>query len=212
MRSGSTLLKSLLATQNEISDLPEINFQKYQSFSQWRLSRLSPEPIIVLKKPSWLGEDIYPKLPSARPRKLIILIRRPQAVIRSCQAMYRELSPDKEKPSREEFLSYWCKTYERLQSFSQDDCFHIRYEDLLNQPIKKTSEIFSFVGLEGRDGVDSYHRPADRDWKWYDDDGGDRIQSLKVQATPSEMIDPDLDHLVSHSERAQKLLKAFGYI
>ena len=53
MRSGSTLLKALLAEASDVSNLPEQNFQKFVSDAQAadKIAALDDNPIIVLKRP-----------------------------------------------------------------------------------------------------------------------------------------------------------------
>ena len=66
MRSGSTLLKALLAEASDVSNLPEQNFQKFVSDAQAadKIAALDDNPIIVLKRPGWYNEiGSYPRLP-----------------------------------------------------------------------------------------------------------------------------------------------------
>ena len=66
MRSGSTLLKALLAEAEDVSNLPEQNFQKFVGDAQAAetIARLDEHPIIVLKRPGWYNEvGNYPRCP-----------------------------------------------------------------------------------------------------------------------------------------------------
>lgn len=69
MCSDSMLLKALIATRPETSDLPEIPFAYSERIA-------CDKPIIVIKKPSYYLEENYPIVPG-RKAKFIILIRNP---------------------------------------------------------------------------------------------------------------------------------------
>ena len=78
MRAGSTLLKALLAEADDVSNLPEINFQRFRSHSRsWQqIALLHHNPIIVLKHPAWYHEVLsYPRLPAVESVRAIILVR-----------------------------------------------------------------------------------------------------------------------------------------
>ena len=92
MRSGSTLLKSLLATAPDISHLPETDFSKYHGKRSWRLKTLSSDPIIVVKKPASFDDENYPQLPQLPRTKTIILIRDAYESVRSLKKMVDEVS------------------------------------------------------------------------------------------------------------------------
>lgn len=191
MRSGSTLLKALLSVPEDVSNLPETNFQRFQSAdASKRIAALAPEPIILLKRPAWFNEGRrYPKLPNARGIKRIILARDVHANLLSLRKMaYRKL-----ERCMPVFLDkwmakyYWARVYGTLaERFPKDDPsnYWIRYEDLVQEPIHYTKELFEFIGSSQAEGIDNYARPGSYDWKWGTDDGGHKIKSLKVQASP----------------------------
>ena len=69
MRAGSTLLKALIATRPDCSDLPETSFQHYNIIK-------SDKRITVLKKPAGYNDFDYPVLGDIH-SKDIIMIRKP---------------------------------------------------------------------------------------------------------------------------------------
>lgn len=93
MRSGSTLLKSLLATAPDISHLPEVDFNNYHGNRSWRLKTLSSDPIILIKKPASFEEENYPQLPQLRRSKSIILVRDAYETVRSLKKMVDQVHP-----------------------------------------------------------------------------------------------------------------------
>ena len=212
MRSGSTLLKSLLATQPEVSHLPEVHFHKYRWFAELRLKALSEKQIIVLKKPSWVGEKGYPTLPSVSSSTLIVLIRHPYETILSIEKMRSQLA-DKGQLNwdRAALLDYWCDTYERLFPFVQKGASLIRYEDLTSKPTTETGRLFEDIGLIGREGVDHYAAPKRYQWSWMNDDGGEKIKSLKVAPGKKDRSDHQLANLISSHSRVQDILHQYGY-
>jgi hypothetical protein len=189
MRSGSTLLKALMAAAPDISSLPETNFQKFQSADAEReISNLSGERIIVLKRPAWFNEtSSYPRLPNVANPKRVILARDVHTTTASLRKMaFRKAEPL--IPKRvDNWLAngYWAKVYLNLHKrFPEDGVsnFWIRYEDLVESPIEWTGKLFQFLGSERSEGTDSYPPHDGYDWKWGTDDGGAKIKSLKVQA------------------------------
>lgn len=211
MRSGSTLLKSLLAVPEQTSHLPEVHFHKYKFLASWRLKALSEKPIIVLKKPSWVNESMYPNLPPVRPYKSIILIRHPYETILSIEKMQKELkNKDNSQWSRKELLDYWCRTYEQLTSKDHANALMVRYESLTQNPISETERIFQFLDIN-HPGIDTYKKPTSYQWSWLNDDGGEKIKQLKVSPAPLNRKDQSLVQLIQENEKVNALLDQFGY-
>lgn len=212
MRSGSTLLKSLLAVPEETSHLPEVHFHKYKWLQQFRLKALSEKSIIVLKKPSWVGEKNYPTLPDFLDSKKIILIRHPYETIVSIRKMKKDIDPQNKLDWDDTtLLAYWNETYENLLKSATSTDLIIRYEELVENPIDVTSELFEFIGLSNQEGVDSYKPPTKYSWSWHNDDGGEKIKSLKVSPSPLNRNDSALMTLILGNEKTQGLLNQYGY-
>ncbi len=219
MRSGSTLLKALLAAAPDISNLPEIDFQKYQSNEAGKeIAALDDYPIIALKRPAWFNEsNRYPKLPRIDNAKLVILTRDAHTNGLSLRKMVlRKLAPLGPRWMDAWIAkNYWAKVYGKLlERFPKDDSsnFWIRYEDLIQDPITHTANLFSFIGSSQTEGVDAYPRPGNYEWKWGTDDGGDKIQSLKVQApkaVPQEAL--KILERVKTIPEVQRVREALGY-
>ena len=218
MRSGSTLLKALMAAAPDISSLPETNFQKFQSNSaEEEVSSLSEERIIVLKRPAWFNEiNSYPRLPNVANHKHVILARDVHTTTASLRKMaFRKAEPL--IPKRvDNWLanSYWANVYLNLHERFPDDGFSnfwIRYEDLVESPVEWTGKLFRFLGSERSEGTDSYPPPSAYDWKWGTDDGGDKIKSLKVQATRIPQSSLEILERVKNLSHVKLAREKLGY-
>ncbi len=174
---------------------------------------LAKERVIVLKKPSWIGEVDYPRLPKLSESKKIILIRHPYETITSILDMNDQVSVDKKQNwSKKELLQYWNETYENLyQMRNSVDTVLLRYESLVHSPKEKTGEIFNFIGLENCEGVETYFPPQDYQWQWFNDDGGEKIKSLRVQPKAINRSDMDLLKMIEDDTKTAWLLHQFGY-
>jgi hypothetical protein len=189
MRSGSTLLKALMAAAPDISSLPETNFQKFQSATAAsEIASLCDERIVVLKRPAWFNETKrYPKLPNVPNAKRVILARDVHTTTASLRKMVFRKAESWAPRSIDNWFAnkYWAPVYANLLDRFPDDGtsnFWIRYEDLVQEPIEWTGKLFRFLGSDRAEGTDSYPPPQGYDWKWGSDDGGDKIKSLTVQA------------------------------
>ena len=111
MRSGSTLLKALLAEADDVSNLPEQNFQKFFAGKQAaeKISELDDHPIIVLKRPGWYTEvGRYPKLPNVENLKTILLVRDVYDTVESLRKMtFRKLAPLASRITNRWLSNYW---------------------------------------------------------------------------------------------------------
>ncbi len=192
MRSGSTLLKALLAEAPDISNLPEKDFQKFCDDPQAleKIKALDEHPIVVLKRPGWYNEiGRYPRLPKINGLKTVLLIRDVYETVESLRKMtFRTLAPwvgrfvDGWLAKR-----YWLGLTNSLLNLHQNQAFEthlVRYEDLTDNPIDETQKLFQFVGSQQLQGVDTYSKPDDFRWRWGSDDNSANIKSLRVQARP----------------------------
>ena len=77
MRSGSTLLKALLAEAEDVLSLPETNFQNPRIVGRVIEQHVANDPPIkLLKKPCWYQETkSYPRLPVEPGTKTVALVR-----------------------------------------------------------------------------------------------------------------------------------------
>lgn len=180
MRSGSTLLKALLAQAPEIEQLSEQRFQLPQNFFTvyGRLARLSKYPYILLKHPANFQDyQTYPILPKV-PYKMIILVRNPLDTLISVRKMQEV---QQEPKSVADLLHYWKVVHQRLVKLSGPNVRLIRYEDLVTQPESTTKELFAFIGSTLQEGVSTYKNPNKSHWEWGKDDGGEVIKKMEVQ-------------------------------
>jgi len=220
MRSGSTLLKALLAEAPDISNLSEVDFQRYQGGKAVaNLSALAPERVILLKRPAWFNElPRYPRFPNLPAYRTLLLVRDVVPTVHSLQKMtFRKAAPllgNLYAP----WLArrYWAGVTERLLALRDehpDTTCLVRYEDLTERPIEETARLFAFIGSEQTSGVDSYNMPEGHSWKWGKDDGSPTIRTLRVQpARKPRDPTPRLQKVVDTDERIQRLRRVLGYL
>ncbi|MCF8246276.1 MAG: sulfotransferase [Saprospiraceae bacterium] len=178
MRSGSTLLKALLAEAPEIQHTNEIELfsapNKYiEYFHYWRLTGT---PILLVKRPSnFTDYKSYPVLPKISSCQ-IILIRNPVDTINSIVKMNQAV---KSYHEIEDIVDYWCITYDNLAKLEGKKKI-VLFDDLIRYPIDTTSKLFSFIGSKRKLGTKTYSLPESGNWEWGMDDGGELIGQFKV--------------------------------
>ncbi len=220
MRSGSTLLKALLAQAPDVSDLPETDFQKYQGpAAAAQIGALSEEPILLLKRPGWFTDiGRYPKMPDVPQVKRIVLVRDAYANLLSVRKMmFRHVPWLQRSGWGNRFLvdRYWTGVNRRLLRMVQADAAHtrlVRYEDVLVDPVGETARLFAFLGSAQTEGINTYRKPRGYDWRWGRDDGGAVIKSLQVQA-PRDITYDDRKLLaaIRDSAAARNLRQELGF-
>lgn len=220
MRSGSTLLKALLAEAADISNLPETNFQTYhrQPNAAEHLRRLDAHPILVLKRPCWFQEvRSYPRLPNVADVKTILLVRDVYETVVSLRKMaFRKLAGVL-GPWSNRFLvqHYWANVMRRIQEVQHqhpESTLLVRYEDLVTDPISTTAQLFAFLGSQQSVGIDTYSPPEGYQWKWGQDDGGPTIKTLRVQSPkPHGYPDQALLRAIHRSPLALEMRQQLGY-
>lgn len=209
MRSGSTLLKALLATNSEISDIAEVHFSMIHNIA-------SDKPFIVVKCPAYYNELDYPVLPKVEARKLL-LIRNPYDTVMSLKRMNIATNVPTGSSLHNEIvlLSYWVCIYQNLINkflFSSPEVSIIRYEDLAANSMEQTQKIFTFIGVNDTKGATSYNLPKNYKWKWGNDDGGDMIKTLKVQNKQSLRNNRLLVKLIQKNKsHIWEIMNNFGY-
>ena len=224
MRSGSTLLKALLSEGDEVSNLPETNFQKLQTKKAFNhLCQSDPNRILVLKKPAWYNEiGTYPTLPNEELNstnhsvKTIVLLRDVMPTVVSLRKMTFRFAANWFAPITTNWLAnrYWAGVSEKLFDLSQSDSENVtmvRYEDLTARPIDETKRLFEFIGSPSKQGVDTYKPPGDYKWRWGTDDGSDNIKSLKVQSSNRTINDSRLQSIIENSDRIAEIREKIGY-
>lgn len=216
MRSGSTLLKAQLAEAPDVSNLPEVNFQRFQSKqARAEIERIDPAPILVLKRPAWFHEtSMYPRLPRVRSVRFIVLVRDCYETVQSLKKMLLPRAHTYLGAFTNRWLvCYWTKVVANIHQLSQHErAVLVRYEDLVADPISQSAKLFRFIGSRRRSGVDSYQVPRDFEWKWGRDDGGNRIKSLRVlPAVPHNYEDRRLLEVIAKCRATMELRSALGY-
>jgi hypothetical protein len=156
MRSGSSLLKALIATRKDVTHFTEA------------LNISHTKPIILIKKRAYLGEFNYPQLPNINSKK-IILIRNPYDTVISLQKMNLIEHPKKAKKLNDELvmLSYWAMVYKDIREkvmIENPDVYLVKYEELVSNCLKTTESIFKFIGCENTKGTNHYHKPQNYNW------------------------------------------------
>ena len=227
MRSGSTLLKALLAEAEDVSNLPEQNFQKFaagdhaakSAHTAEAIARLDEHPIIVLKRPGWYNEvKTYPRLPNVEGLKTIVLIRDCYDTVESLRKMtFRKLSGLVSRFTNGWLAKHYWAGMTRSLLERHDDPSHetllVRYEDLTARPLEETARMFDFIGSAQKTGVDSYSKPEDFRWRWGSDDNSDNIKSLTVQARPAKpQTNIALVKMIETNEQIKQLRKRAGYL
>lgn len=216
MRSGSTLLKALLAVPDDVSDLPEFNFQGLRGEAGLRRVReQSDKPIVVMKRPAWFHEvDAYPRLPDLPGCRAILLVRDVYDTVLSLRKMvFRKTEPwTGELGSGWLAHRYWAGVMRNLLALrGRDDCLFLRYEDLVANPVKETAALFRFIGSAQCEGVSSYNPPGHA-WRWGRDDGGAVIQSLTVRPPkPQAYARRSLLRILCANPKTLALREELGY-
>lgn len=207
MRSGSTLLKALIATRSDCSHLPETSFNDLDSV-------ISDKKIIILKKPAAHRDFDYPVLEKTDAKK-IILIRNPYDTVQSLLEMFISRNEVNSSCNNIQYLiSYWYMVYNNIiekKLLETDNTFLVRYEDLINEPVVETTKIFKFIGSDFTEGIDTYNPPEDYKWEWGKDDGGAVIKTLQVQKSVKKRTNIELLEFVNTNIDIQCVLNYFGY-
>jgi hypothetical protein len=216
-RSGSTLLKALLATAPDVSHLPEIDYTKFTNIGEF--TSLTDERIILIKRPCWDNETkTYPQIPNFVTTKKILLVRDVYSVVKSLKKRHEDAGNSLDSKWYDNDIlvhEYWCNIYENfLKRFnSQDkDIYFIKYEDLVKNPIKETKKLFKFMGSDKKTGTDTYSKPKTYQWKWGIDDASENIKKLKVMEQEVLYDDEKLLDIINNSKRVKKLREQLGYI
>jgi hypothetical protein len=226
MRSGSTLLKALLGEAPDVSNLSEVNFQRFASPApNWdRMWALAPERILVLKRPGWYHEiGRYPRIPelpsgSGGPTKVLALVRDVYDTVESLRKMTFGPLQSWVRPASDRWLAerYWTGINRALFKLAReggDDCRLVRYEDLVARPLEVTAELFRWMGSDQSVGVDTYREPSEGRWRWGRDDNSNTIRSRRVQP-PSKRQHQNqaLDALIQSSDAIRQLRQDLGYL
>lgn len=217
MRSGSTLLKSLLAGAADVSHLPEVDFQKYNRWNAWKIKALSDKPILVLKKPAPFHALDYPQFPTQHSARKIVLIRDAYETVISLKKMIQQAYPDLDDQWGYSRLlhDYWYPVNRKLFDYAQgagQDTILVHYEGLLADPISTTAQLFHFIGSQQTSGLDTYQPPRTYKWAWGNDDGGQKIKSNKVQNTPLQRENEELVRLIETSVEISELRQQLKYL
>lgn len=214
MRSGSTLLKALLAQAEDISHLPEIDYTQYGSNSYYLYQKayfLSKKRIIVLKYPG-VAVKLAPGLDRI---KVIVLVRDTYGVVQSLEK--RNKDTELKTRTKTDWVNYWCRIYQMILdavgAINTNLCF-VRYEDLLKDPKAATKKIFAFVGSQQTEGVERYQEPQNYRWEWGKDDGSEKIKALQIvpEHPGGKEMDHELQGIIENSHDARSLREKLGYL
>lgn len=210
MRAGSTLLKSLLSTKEEITDLPEIPVQLVDE-----VVSLTREDMVLIKRPRNYSNLTYPHFQFQPGSRIIVLIRKPYDTILSLHKMNLENHfLNIHWYDEQRLLDYWVATYASILEnidLHAENVHLARYEDLIQSPLKITGKIFGFLGTTDTSGVDSYQKPDGYQWKWGFGDGGNVIKTLKVVRRKNKGLNKKLVDLIESSGSVHRLLCSYGY-
>ncbi|HUF63685.1 MAG TPA: sulfotransferase [Verrucomicrobiales bacterium] len=216
MRSGSTLLKALLAVADDVSNLPEVDFQRYGAGRGAEVFSLCRERIVVLKRPCWFHEvRRYPRLGDFASGRHVVLVRDALETVQSLKSMMFGPGAKWLGPWCDRILleRYWAVVTKRLAGLShrQDNVCLVRYEDLVRAPAPETARVFRHIGSERSEGADRYGAPEGYRWRWGSDDGGEMIRTLRVQPARKRRDDPALRKRIERSAPVRECRRLLGY-
>jgi len=220
MRSGSTLLKALLQEAPDVSQLSEINFQKFSGDSSRHAAmwKLDPRPVLLLKRPAWYHEaKSYPRLPEVDGLRVIGLVRDCYETVQSLRKMSFSKAETLAGPLFDRWLAagYWANVTGRLADLSErmpEQVRLVRYEDLVQRPVEVTAALFQFVGSERRTGTATYSQPESYRWRWGTDDNSPNIRSLTVQPPKQQpQTNRRLVSIIESDPEVIELRRRLGY-
>lgn len=212
MRSGSTLLKAMLAQGGNVSHLPEIDYSNFpgNSYQFYRKAySLSKEKIIVLKCPDAVLKHLHPTSPRI---KAIVLARSAEGAVGSL--LERHSQTEFKHRTSSDWFAYWANCYQRIidsAAAQKIDVRGVRYEDLTANPTLVSERLFAYIGAKRREGIDNYESPRDFDWTWGADDGGEKIRKLRVLPETRRVDDPTYGKTADEDDSVRALQVAFGY-
>ena len=219
MRSGSTLLKALLAEAEDVLNLPETNFQNLRVVEKvLSKHQLNDPPIKVMKKPAWYQESKrYPIIPSIENVRTVALVRDVYDTVISLRKMTFRSLAIASAPLVTGWLAkvYWANVTENLIYLAgsrPNDVKLVRYEDIVADPIAITEELYHFIGSSKTQGTKKYSPPRGYSWRWGSDDGSPNIKTLEVQP-PRERprSESRLLKIMGSCDRVKKLRGELGY-
>ncbi len=219
MRSGSTLLKALLAEADDVLNLPERNFQNRQVVAKI-LAQHQPNdpPIKVLKKPAWYQESKrYPTIPTIESVRTIALVRDVYDTVISLRKMTFRSLANLSAPLVTGWLakSYWANVTQNLVNLARSrphDVKLIRYEDIVGDPITVTKGLYKFIGSSKEEGTKAYSAPKDYSWRWGSDDGSPNIKTLEVQPPREKSVtESRLLNIMESCDQVNSLRRELGY-
>ena len=218
MRSGSTLLKALLAEADDVLNLPETNFQKQKTVDRILAEHDdSQPPIKVLKKPCWYHEaKSYPRLPQCERLKTVALVRDVYDTVVSLRKMTFRWFANGAAPLVTNWLArnYWVHVTRPLIELAHQsqDVMLVKYEELVTNPIETTRTLYEFIGSTRSTGTKTYSPPSTYSWRWGSDDGSNNIKSLEVQPPRQKNRDEKrLVQLMENCEKIKSLRQELGY-
>ncbi|MGI9519538.1 MAG: sulfotransferase family protein [Pirellulaceae bacterium] len=219
MRSGSTLLKALLAEAIDISNLPEVNFQSPRRIERAKKrAGQKGKSIVVLKRPAWYHEaNSYPQLPQLTGLRTILLVRDVYPTVMSLRKMtFGPLAGLIGRLGNRWMVEkYWARVTSNLLELEKtlgDSAICVRYEDLVSNPVETTTQLFRFLNSRQSEGVASYRKPSDYRWRWGRDDAGANIKTLQVQPPRQvQWSDSSLSSTIQECELAMRVRQTLDY-
>jgi hypothetical protein len=215
-RSGSTLLKALLAEADDVSHLPETNYPAFRNIGQF--TSLTDKRIILIKRPCWDNEaKEYPKIPDFVPTKKILLIRDVYSVVKSLKKRHEDAgNPLDSKWYDNDVLVnyYWYNIYSNIVNRfnpNDPDVYFIKYEDLVKDPVTETRKLFEFMESNRKEGTNTYSKPKNYKWKWGIDDASENIKKLEVVEKKVVYDDEELIDVINSSDKVKTLRRQLEY-
>lgn len=206
MRSGSSLLKSLLQSNLELDYHKEINVYNNgdRFYTYGVLADNQTNGWVIAKKPSSFRDfNSYPNLHLFGREKFIVLFRDPNEIFHSV----RNMREDVNKPlSDEAIIDYIQKTTQNLIEFvdaNVDQTFVTYYDNLVNNPELELKRIMEFLG-NGSDSVKTtYAKELNREG-WGFDDPSEKFNSGKIVKEKKQLAIEVPDQMLSDYHRIRE--------
>lgn len=213
MRSGSTLLKSLLQENLGITYYPELHIldrgqNKYLTYE--KIYQQRQNGYVIAKKPApYEGFAAYPKVHTFKRQRFILLFRDPNEVLHSIKRMNEDAGVAMDAETVQQYIS---QVFRQQLAFNQQHpkvSVLVLYEDLIQRPEEEMERLLAFIGYDTERVKTNYRANLNRG-PWGTDDISDTFNSGKVVAKKRDLphlIGPALSELYGEVQRKRHNVK-----
>jgi len=197
MRSGSTLLKSLLLENMDIPYYKEINVynQGDKNLSYFKIFQKRNKGYVIAKKPASLKDfQTYPVVHPFRNSMYILLFRHPDEIFQSIQNMMSDLG--RNEPAQK-IDNYIHTTFKNMLNFHQNPQYNSRivfYQDIVDKPEVVLGNLLQFINY----AYESIHTEYQKNLNakgWGEDDISEQFNSgkiIKKNTSPKRQVAEEL--------------------